>query len=142
MAESYLALDDVALLEDLDNDVLLLGAAELGLKSALGGSVECALVAVAKVRLLAMLYFNLLCRLKMDHGANGENMCDLLVGDEDLEAVNDLGERNAPVLLPVLNGLSALSEDNEVVAVALVVDSDLGSVSAHVDVCWRVEWGW
>jgi hypothetical protein len=46
-AKSYLALDDVALLEDLDNDVLILGATELGLKSALGGSVEGALVAVA-----------------------------------------------------------------------------------------------
>ena len=59
------------------------------------------------------------------------------MGDEDLEAVNDLGKGNAPVLLPVLNSLAALSEDNEVVAVALVVDSDLGSVSAHVDVFWR-----
>lgn len=46
-AESYLALDDIALLEDLNDDILLLGAAELGLKSALGGSVEGALVAVA-----------------------------------------------------------------------------------------------
>lgn len=46
-AESYLALNDVALLEDLNNDILLLGAAELSLKSALGGSVEGALVAVA-----------------------------------------------------------------------------------------------
>ena len=59
------------------------------------------------------------------------------MGDEDLEAVDDLGEGNAPVLLPVLDGLTALSEDNEVVIVALEVDSDLGSVSAHVDVCWR-----
>ena len=59
------------------------------------------------------------------------------MGNEDLEAVDDLSEGNAPVLLPVLNGLSALSEDNEVVTVALEVDSDLGSVSAHVDVCWR-----
>lgn len=59
------------------------------------------------------------------------------MGDKDLEAVDDLGKRNAPVLLPVLDGLTALSEDNEVVVVALEVDSDLGSVSAHVDVCWR-----
>jgi hypothetical protein len=57
------------------------------------------------------------------------------VGDEDLEAVNDLGKRDTLVLLPVLNGLSTLGEDNEVVAVALVVDSDLGSVSAHLGVC-------
>lgn len=56
------------------------------------------------------------------------------MGDKDLEAVNDLGKRNAPVLLPVLDGLSALGEDNEVVAVALEVDSGLGSVSAHFDV--------
>ena len=48
MAESYLALDDVALLEDLDNNVLLLRATELSLKSALGGGVEGALVAVAR----------------------------------------------------------------------------------------------
>lgn len=54
-AESYLALDDVALLEDLDDDILLLGAAKLGLESALGGSVEGALVAVAVHLLLAMM---------------------------------------------------------------------------------------
>lgn len=45
--ESYLALDNVALLEDLDDSVLLLSTAELGLKSALGGRVEGALVTVA-----------------------------------------------------------------------------------------------
>lgn len=54
-AESYLALDDVALLEDLDDDILLLGAAELGLKSALGGSVEGALVTVAVHSSLAIM---------------------------------------------------------------------------------------
>ena len=59
------------------------------------------------------------------------------MGDEDLEAVDDLSKGDALVLLPVLNSLSALSEDNEVVTVALEVDFDLGSVSAHVDVCWR-----
>ena len=59
------------------------------------------------------------------------------MGDEDLEAVDDLSKGDALVLLPVLNSLSALSEDNEVVTVALLVDSDLGSVSAHVDVWWR-----
>lgn len=64
------------------------------------------------------------------------------MGDEDLEAVDDLSKRNAPILLPVLNGLAALSEDNEVVAVALEVDSDLGSVSAHFDVFGGVVWGW
>jgi len=46
-AKSYLALNDVALLENLDDDILLLGAAKLGLKSALSGSVEGALVTVA-----------------------------------------------------------------------------------------------
>jgi hypothetical protein len=66
----------------------------------------------------------------------------LLVGDKDLEAVNDLGERDSLVLLPVLNGLSTLGEDNEVVVVALVVDSDLGSVSAHLGMCWGVVWVW
>jgi hypothetical protein len=142
-ARSYLALDDVALLEDLDNDVLLLRAAELSLKSALGSSVEGALVSVAIMSLLAMLSpSNVSCSQALDHHANGDDVCNLLVGDEDLEAVDDLGKRDAPVLLPVLDSLSVLSKDNEVVAVALVVDSDLGSVSAHVDVCLGFEWGW
>jgi hypothetical protein len=44
--ESYLALDDGSLLEDLSNSILLLSTAELSLKSSLGGRVEGALVAV------------------------------------------------------------------------------------------------
>ena len=56
----------------------------------------------------------------------------LLVGDKDLEAVDDLSERHALVLLPVLNGLDALNEDNEVLAGALVVALGPGGVSAHV----------
>jgi len=56
----------------------------------------------------------------------------VLVGDKDLEAVDDLSERHALVLLPVLNGLDALDEDNEVLAGALVVALGLGGVSAHV----------
>ena len=136
-AKSYLALDDVALLENLDNDVLVLGATELGLKSALGGSVEGTLVAVAIDAIVSHVKLNLMLPSAGLYETNSGKKQDLLVGDEDLEAVDDLSEGDAPVLLPVLNSLSALSEDNEVVAVALVVDSDLGSVSAHVDVWWR-----
>ena len=54
------------------------------------------------------------------------------MGDEDLEAVDDLGEGHALVLLPLLNGLGALDEDDEVLALALVVAPDLSGVSAHV----------
>lgn len=55
------------------------------------------------------------------------------MSDEDLEAADDLGEGHALVLLPVVDSLDAVGEDDEVVLVALVVDLDLGSVSAHVD---------
>jgi hypothetical protein len=44
--ESYLALDNGALLKDLSNSILLLSAAKLSLESSLGGGVEGALVAV------------------------------------------------------------------------------------------------
>jgi hypothetical protein len=54
------------------------------------------------------------------------------VGDEDLEAVDNLSKGNALVLLPVLDGLAALDEDDEVLALALVVAPDLSGVSAHV----------
>jgi hypothetical protein len=57
------------------------------------------------------------------------------VGDEDLEAVDDLGEGHALVLLPLLHGLGALDEDDEVLALALVVALGLGGVSAHVGCC-------
>lgn len=55
------------------------------------------------------------------------------MSDEDLEAADDLGEGHTLVLLPVVDGLDAVGEDDKVVLVALVVDLDLGSVSAHVD---------
>lgn len=57
----------------------------------------------------------------------------LLVGNEDLEAVDNLSKRDALVLLPVLDCLAALNEDDEVLALALVVAPDLSRVSAHVD---------
>jgi hypothetical protein len=63
------------------------------------------------------------------------------VGDEDLEAVDDLSERHALVLLPLLNGFGALDEDNEVLALALVVALGLGGVSAHVG-CVGGDWVW
>lgn len=61
------------------------------------------------------------------------------MGDEDLEAVDDLGEGNALVVLPALNSGGALSEDNEVLVVGLEVDLGLGSVSAHIG-CVGVVW--
>jgi len=56
------------------------------------------------------------------------------VGDEDLEAIYDLGERDSLVTLPVANCLGALSEDDIVVLLALVVNLGLASVStSHLD---------
>lgn len=60
---------------------------------------------------------------------------DLLVGDEDLEATDNLCERNAGVLLPLLNGLNAVNEDNKVLGLALVVDLSLSSVATSHDDC-------
>jgi hypothetical protein len=59
--ESYLALDDVALLEDLGNGILLLGTAKLSLKSSLGGGVEGALVAVPGGCVSRAVFFWKLC---------------------------------------------------------------------------------
>jgi hypothetical protein len=119
----YLSLHEVALLKDLDHGVLLLRGAEFGLESALGSRVEGTLVAVP-VSMSALL-FRCMCTI-------ARWWLGLLVGDKDLEAVDNLSERHALVLLPLLNGLDALDEDNEVLAVALVVALGLGGVSAHV----------
>lgn len=64
-----------------------------------------------------------------------------LVGNKDLEPAHDLRHRDAPVLLPVLHGLGGLDKDDIVVLLALVVDLDLGSVSAHVGV-FLGSWVW
>jgi len=132
--ESYLSLDEVALLKDLDDSVLLLGSAELSLESALGGRVESALVAVP-VTIVSVAVPLYVCVPLYCIGAQYTLLVvglGLLVGNEDLEAVDNLCERNALVLLPLLNGLGALDEDNEVLALALVVALGLGGVSAHV----------
>lgn len=75
MAESYLALDDVALLKDLDNGVLLLGTAELSLKSALGGRVEGALVAVPIRAMVSYVAVSRLCCCQgLGDNANGSGV--------------------------------------------------------------------
>lgn len=67
---------------------------------------------------------------------------DSLVGDEDLPAVHDLCQRDGAVLLPVLDGLLGVDEDDKVVLLALVVDLGLNSLAAgsHCDVVeiWSV----
>lgn len=56
---------------------------------------------------------------------------NLLVGDEDLPAIHDLRKRNRFVLLPVLDGLVRVDEDDEVILLALVVDLSLLRGSAR-----------
>lgn len=51
------------------------------------------------------------------------------MGDENLEAADDLGEWNGTIALPRLNGLAAINEDHKVVVLAVVMDLGLGSVS-------------
>jgi len=138
-AESYLGLNEVALLKDLDNSILLLGAAELGLKGALGGGIESALVTVANMMLALM--FHCMCTIALAPRRSRWRL-GLLVGNEDLEAVDDLSKGDALVLLPVLDSLAALDEDDEVLALALVVAPDLSGVSAHVGCGGWVVVGW
>ena len=66
----------------------------------------------------------------------------VLVCDEDLPSTDDLRQWNALVLLPILNSLRRVNEDDEVVTLALVVDLGLGIVSTHVGlVVWNWDWG-
>lgn len=120
---TYLCCLNVALLEDLLDDLVLVRCAELVLESGLAGGVQDTLSAVAE---------NMLGLLLPASRSNS------LVGDQNLEAANDLRERNARVLLPLLYSLGAVNEDNEVLGVALVVDLGLSSVATSHDVCVSV----
>lgn len=86
------------------------------------------LLAVFKIPWVPWLVFKLemLLRLRASVG--------LLVSDQDLEAADDLCKRNAGVILPVLNSLRAVNEDDKVLGLALVVDLGLSSVTASHDV--------
>lgn len=68
----------------------------------------------------------------------------ILVGDEDLPAVDNLSQWHRLVGLPVSDGLSRLHEDDKVISLALVVDLDLGVAAVHCDVVWGYGWdfGW
>lgn len=57
------------------------------------------------------------------------------MGNEDLPAADDLGERDRLVGLPVTDGLGRVDKDNVVVVGTLEVDLDLSSVSSHIDGC-------
>ena len=62
----------------------------------------------------------------MRRGANEKvQQLSLLVRNEDLEGADDLGERDALVALPLLEGLCVVDEDDEVVLLALEVDLGL-----------------
>lgn len=127
---TYLALDNGALLKELGDYLVVLGSAELGFELALGSAVEHALVALPAMGSVSHAVTLPGLRFIVHWSVRKSS---LLVRDEDLEAADDLGEGHALVLLPVVDGLDAVGEDDKVVLVALVVDLDLGSVSAHVD---------
>lgn len=127
-AMMYLCCLDITLLEDLLDDLILVRSAELILEGTLACCVQDALGAVANihVRLASSML----------------NGVDVLVGDQDLKAADNLGERNAGVLLPLLDSFCAVNEDDEVLGLALVVDLGLLSVAtSHVDCLFGLRFG-
>jgi hypothetical protein len=117
---TYLCFLNITLLEDQLQDLILIRSAELVLKCAFACCVEDTLRAMADIG------------QKVDFAVGAG--IDLLVGDEDLEAADNLCKRDARVLFPVLDGLGAVDEDDEILGLALVVDLGLGSITASHDV--------
>lgn len=60
---------------------------------------------------------------------------DLRVSHEDLPAVEDIGQSDAAVVLPFLEDLKVVNEDNEVLGATLVVHLRGGIVSTRHDDC-------
>ena len=76
-------------------------------------------------------------RTKQDK-QNNRDRVDLLVSNEDLVGRDKMGHRNGLVVLPFLESLNVVDENEEVLVVALVVDLGCGSCALdHVggDVC-------
>lgn len=68
-----------------------------------------------------------MCKLWENH--------DLLMSDEDLEAGDNLGQRDGAVALPVLDGLGIINKDDEILVRALEEDLGLSSVSTRHGEC-------
>jgi hypothetical protein len=70
-----------------------------------------------------------------DIQVRGKEHHNILVGNKDLEGANNLSQRNTLVCLPVVQSLSILNKDNEILIRALVVALDLWCFSASHDCC-------
>jgi hypothetical protein len=126
---SYLSLEDVTLLEDLLNNIFFLVASELVVKLAVGCSVEDTGGALSGDMIsLGGVWWG-----SRPYGY-------VLVRNEDLEAADNLSERDRLVGLPVTDGLGRLDKDNVVVVASLEVDLDLGGVSSHICGVVGSEW--
>ena len=58
------------------------------------------------------------------------------MSDKNLEAADDLRQRDRSIILPLLDCLHVVDEDDKVVLLALVVHLRLVSVSARHDGCF------
>jgi hypothetical protein len=117
----YLGLEDVTLLEDLLDNVFFLVSSELVVELAVGCGVE---------NTGGTLSSGLLALVGVWRGSWSSR--DILVGNKDFPAVDDLSERDRLVGLPVTDGLGRVDKDNVVVVVSLEVNLDLGGVSSHI----------
>ena len=119
---TYIYLLHIALLKDLDDGILFTLAAELILECSFRGGIKLALCTLP-------------CR-PVSIGLRRPDELDLLVCDEDLEAVDNLCKRNTSVTLPLLKICRRLEKDDEVFLSTLVVDlSDTCFSGRHLDVC-------
>jgi hypothetical protein len=126
---SYLSLEDVTLLEDLLNNIFFLVASELVVKLAVGCSVEDTSGALSGDMIsLGGVWWG-----SRPYGY-------VLVRNEDLEAADNLSERDRLVGLPVTDGLGRFDKDDVVVVASLEVDLDLGGVSSHICDVVGSEW--
>ena len=76
----------------------------------------------------------LLCWLMEELRLKSRELCgvgsNLLVGYEDVKAVDHINQWNGLVLLPLLDCFDALCHDDEIILLALEVDLDLFGVGA------------
>ena len=63
------------------------------------------------------------------------------MSNEDLPSVQNIGEGDAAVLLPLLQDFQVIDEDNKVLGLALVENFGGGIVGAHIEVVSRKLFG-
>lgn len=124
---TYLSVLQRPVLQDLRHTLILVACAKLILESRLASRIVGVL---GPVSVGSMRSWSSQCQpSNARQDVNGRHLTNLLVGNENLEATDNLSQWNRPITLPFLHCFWIIHQDYKVVLFALVMNFRLAGTS-------------